>query len=346
MPDTVIVDEKPLPRAPMDEAVKLPKGVAEAAARANAFYQQPEPAPTNAPEPPPPSAEAAPEPPQPGSEAAPEPPVTAAVTEKPRTERDFKAMQGRLAKSQQQIAEMSKALQAAQDRMRQMAVQQQQQQPQQRRKLITPQEEHDYGTEFLTVVKKAAQEDIAPVVASLQGQIQGLQSQLSAERHKVLYTVLDASVPEWRKINVSPQFLQWLALPDQYSGAIRKTLLTDAFNSGDAGRVARFFQGFLSEEATATGASSPQSTSPQSAPQPSPAAQRQAAVDLGTLIAPGRARTTPDDQSAPSQKPTFTRADIDRFYRRVREGYYRGRDQEKDTLERSIFDAQRDGRVR
>lgn len=336
MADTTVVDAPRAAPPQVDPAVRIPDSVARATAAANAFYTPP-PADPNAP-------------PQPDTAAvttAPKADTTPAApqTHQERSERDFKAMQGRLAKADKDKQELTRALQAANSRAQQATVTSPA--PQRAERLITPQEESDYGREFLTVVKKAAKEDFAPVVAALQGQIQGLQGQIVAERQGALFGLLDAQMPNWRLINKAPQFLSWLALPDAYSGAIRQSLLTEAFKSGDASRVLRFFQGFINDEAAATGSTeTTQTNTPQGAPQHSPAAQRQAAVDLGTLVSPGRARTSPDNPSAQAQKPTFTHADIAAFYSRVRQGYYRGREQEKDTLERDIFAAQSDGRVR
>jgi hypothetical protein len=146
---------------------------------------------------------------------------------------------------------------------------------------------------------------------------------------------LDAQVPNWRELNSNSEFLSWLNLPDAYSGAIRKELLTAAYNRSDANRVAAFFKGFISDEAA---------TNPASYSQPDHVAPRSNKVSLETLAAPGRAKTAA--ASAPAEKPIFTRAHITEFYSDVRRGKYAGKEAEKDRIEKDIFAAQREGRIR
>lgn len=329
MADTVIVDQKPTDKAPVDPNVKIPSRVAANAAQIDGLYKP---------------AEA--EPPQPSDvQGGEETPVTAAVTNEPEQDRNFKAMQGRFNKAEQEKLELSQRLNDVANQLLQAQQQLRQRvapEPVPAPKLVTEKETQEYGTEFVDVVKRAAREDLIPVVASLQNQVKGLEQQIGQAKVGSLYATLDSSLPNWRIVNQSPQFLAWLKLPEPYSGAIRHGLLTEAFNSGDAARVLRFFQGFLQDEA-ATGSATAPGTAPGA---PQTAAQRQAAVTLGSLAAPGRARTTPDDQSAQSQKTLITHADIAKFYADVRKGVYRGRDTEKDALERQIFAAQADGRVK
>jgi len=60
-------------------------------------------------------------------------------------------------------------------------------------------------------------------------------------------------------------------------------------------------------------------------------------------VAPGRSRNT----GAPSNSNarTYSPVDIQKFFNDVRSGKYKGREQERDRIERDIFAAQRDGRI-
>ena len=144
---------------------------------------------------------------------------------------------------------------------------------------------------------------------------------------------LDRSLPQWRDINVMPEFHQWLALPDMYSGAIKHELLKTAYAQCNTPRVLSFFKGFLDQEAAYV----PQGQQPQ------PVANDR--LSLEDLAAPGRAKTSAACQ-APAEKPIITRAQISAFYADSASGKYRGREVEKNQLEKMIFEAEREGRIR
>ena len=210
-------------------------------------------------------------------------------------------------------------------------------------RLVTPEEEQDYGSEFLGVVGKKAKEELTPEIkslkaqiAQLQGQLQGVAAQSQVSAREKMYQTLDTEVANWRELNSDSDFLSWLNLPDMYSGAIRKELLNAAYQRNDAARVAAFFKGFIADEAATNPASGyvERQAAPESSKRPS----------LESLAAPGRAKTAA--ATAPVEKPYFTRAEISKFFSDVNRGQYRGRDQEKERIEKQIFDAQREGRIR
>jgi len=116
-------------------------------------------------------------------------------------------------------------------------------------------------------------------------------------------------VPNWREIDNSPEWRQWLAQPHELSGRTRQQWLSDALAKGDAHRVASFFRGFL------TGAGqSPQRQQPQ-----------QAAA------------------AAPSGERTYRRADITRYSDLYRRGKISETDYRK--LEADIHAAIAEGRI-
>ena len=121
---------------------------------------------------------------------------------------------------------------------------------------------------------------------------------------------------------------------------LKGNLLKAAFQAADAPRVVAFFKGYKAEQ-QATG------QVPAPAGQQQPPAPIVPAVALETLVAPGRAKPASGDSAlSAADKPIYTRADIQRFYGLVRQGYYAGREQDKARDEASIFLAQREGRVR
>jgi hypothetical protein len=202
---------------------------------------------------------------------------------------------------------------------------------------VTEEERKAYGDDLLSVVERKALEATQPHLQRLESENVQLKQRLARDEALRTYAALDAALPNWREINVSPDFLHWLSLPDLYSGAVRGGMLKAAFAAGDTGRVLAFFRGFINEH--------PQHRGSQAAPAAS-APTRQPARDLKDLAAPGKARPATGNAQLPAEKPVYTTEQIDRFYARVRQGYYAGRVAEKDKVEAEIFAAQREGRVR
>ena len=207
--------------------------------------------------------------------------------------------------------------------------------------LVTQLDEQQFGTEVIDLARRVARETLAPELQSLRGENEQLRSQLQRTGKQTIFSVLDERLPEWRQINVDPAFKRWLSLPDIYSGGIRQRLLDAAVKAADAPRTLASFTGFLREAAQG------QSSQPQPAPSPAepPPAARQPPLSLEALAAPGRARPAPGEQPA-ADKPIYTRAQISRFYADVRRGAYAGRENDKAAIERDIFAAQQEGRVR
>ena len=347
---------------PSDPDVKIPAGVKAAAAKADAAFkaaypdQAPDQVPTGA-EPPQtsagePAGVTSPREPQPPREqVAPAPSAYQQESQQEpqevNWEHRFNSMQGRYNKSQESIKQMSDQIANLQNVLATV-----QSDPQPYRKnpelqfnsLLSPEEVSEYGEEFLGVVGKKAQEAAGPLVASLKNEIDELRSQLGHvggsiaqnERQK-MFSQLDEYLDGWRDINKDPRFLQWLALPDTYSGAIRHNLLKAAWERNDTPRAAAFFQGFLAEEA----AVDPARGQPNGSQAPT-YQQPNGKVPLDTYAAPGRAKSA---AGIPAEKPQISRSQISNFYAQCAAGKYRGNEQEKNRLEKMIFDAQAEGRI-
>lgn len=274
---------------------------------------------------------------------------------KPKAEDDqswehrYKSMKGRYERSEAQIRALSEQISGLQNVI---ATLQTAPQPYTQEddadystsRLITPEEEKDYGSEFLSVVGKKAKEELTPEVSKLRKEIASLKHQLNGVGNYVvgnarerMENTMNEQLPNWKEVNVNPEFLNWLKLPDAYSGAIRHELLKAAYERNDAPRVMAFFKGFLAEEAATNPA--------ERGPDLPSGATVQPKISLETLAAPGRAKTAAAT-SAPAEKPSFTRAMISKFYADSAAGRYRGKEAEKDRIERQIFEAEREGRIR
>jgi prefoldin subunit 5 len=327
----------------IDDSVKLPRMVLAGIALSEDTHKQAY------------NTEPAKEPPKEG-EVTPEPPkepVTPAGNTLPVDEQSwehrYKSMEGRykaeVPRLREQIRSMNDQIASLQSTMAAMeAAPKPVETPKELKaqSLITADELKDYGEEFLSVVGKKAKEELVPLVASLQEEIKGLKSQLgnvgtslAVNARDKMFGSLDKELSDWREINQKQEFLDWLDLPDAYSGDTRMNLLRRAFERNDAPRVLAFFQGFLSEEAA---------LDPARVSKPN-GADNSGKVPLENLVAPGRARTAAGKDSTP-EKPILTTRDIANFYSLVQQGKYRGRDKERAEHEAMIFEAQKDGRIR
>lgn len=355
MPDPVDVtrDAPHSPLPPVDQNVRVPPAVARAAAAAEQIHKQAYTPQTPAPDPV-------------AQQAA---PVTATVTSEQTPplvpaqdltadldappadgqpvnwEHRYKSMKGRYDQLQKTVGSM-------QDTMAQMGdtlVQLQSPQvshaktntPQPPKPLVTAKDREAYGDELIDLASRVALQSVSPELERLRAENARLTQQVTNKAQRDFYSQLDEQFPEWRQLNTNKDFLNWLRLPDFYSGRVRQVLLNEAFQAANAAWAVRFFRGFQSEAAASSGADpSPQSTPAAHAP------ARQAATTLEALAAPGRPKPAGSEQlpSADDGKPILTRAQISTFYANVRRGVYS--QEEKARLEAILFAAQREGRVR
>jgi hypothetical protein len=226
--------------------------------------------------------------------------------------------------------------------------------------LITEQEIADYGPDFIDIVRRAVKEATDPLhaeIGGLRGQLGQVQTETTNAFMSRMNSALNAAVPNWEGLNRDPKFIQWSQLPDVFSGAIRRVLMQDAWNSGDPNRLIAFFRAFLAEEAAtdpqAAGATRQPVMQTVVTPTPVPAATvaqvsasplhpGQPHLHLSDLAAPGRAHSA---AGLPAEKPVYSPQDITRFYTDVAAGRWRGREQQAQAIEADIMVAQREGRI-
>jgi hypothetical protein len=214
--------------------------------------------------------------------------------------------------------------------------------PTQAQTYITENDVADYG-ESIDVMRRVSREEMSPVMQKM-GQIEKLLQQLqtnvvpqvqnltqkqamSAEQQ--FWSDLTVVVPNWRDVNSDAEFQSWLLQVDPFTGVTRQTILEDAQKNLDARRVGNFFTTWLEITGQANVAQNTQRSSP--------------ASELEKQVAPGRPRSA----SAPSGSTakSYTPADITKFFEDVRKGKYKGKEAERDRIERDIFSAQKDGRI-
>ena len=218
--------------------------------------------------------------------------------------------------------------------------------------LVKDEEVKAFGADLYDFIQRTAKEAILPQVGQMVSQqvapmtqqvlqqgaaVQQVAQQQAKTAEELTYTELDRLVPDWEQVNGSAEFGNWLYEQDPYSGARRGDMLAQAFKNGDAPRVAQFFTGFRKENAVV----SPGSSTPPAALAATPA------VSLASLAAPGIGNGGPPT-GAPNEadRRIYTAADIAAFYRARQTGQFRGKEAEAAAMERDIFKAQKEGRVR
>ena len=255
--------------------------------------------------------------------------------------RRYLAMKGRVDQQSDQMHQMADQIQRLQVQTNSNAPAPPRQEAP--RQLLTEEEINEYGPEFVDVVRRAAAEVATPLYEEIQN-LRGQMGQVQTETANVFMTRMNATigglVPDWRAINQHPAFIRWVGLPEVYSGVIRQRLMQEAWNNGDAQRVAAFFRAFLAEEAAVdprgTGQGGPQRPAAYVSP-PAPARPT-----LDQFAAPGRAQS---GAHQPTDKPVYTAQDITRFYQDVTLGKWRTRDAERAAIDADIMAAQHEGRI-
>jgi hypothetical protein len=95
--------------------------------------------------------------------------------------------------------------------------------------------------------RRAALEALSPALAQLQAENQQLRNLQQRQQRAEIERTLDRDVRDWRATYADPRFSSWLAMPDEYSGAVRSQLLRDAVAKGDAARITAIYRGFQQE---------------------------------------------------------------------------------------------------
>ena len=226
--------------------------------------------------------------------------------EVPRLHSQNKELSGRLQQMEQLLATIS----AQQSSARNMA--QTQVDP-----LVTDKDVEEYGESL-----EQLQTNVVP-------QVQNLAHRQAMTTEQQFWSALAGQVPNWKDINEDPEFQSWLLEFDPMSGISRQTILEDAQRSLDVGRVGSFFKSWLEITGQANVAQNTR--------------RNVSASELERQVAPGKGRSTGNPTGTNAK--TYSPDDIKNFFSDVRQGKYKGREAERDRIERDIFAAQRENRI-
>lgn len=214
---------------------------------------------------------------------------------------------------------------------------------------VSDEEREQFGDDLIDLIKRVSLNATLPEIEShlkpLEGRVKQVDEKVAHSEQTVaeskrqqVFDRLAAAVPNWDKQNENPEFLEWLDQEEGMSGKPRAYFLTEAMKLNNADVVIRYFTGFQSENT----ADDPPEPTPVTDPTPEPQ------VKLEDLSAPGTPQTGTASAPNESGKRVWTRADIARFYADRNQFVKKGKPipKELQKLERDIFAAQSEGRVR
>jgi len=259
----------------------------------------------------------------------------------------YKTLQGmynaEVPRLHQQNREMSSRVQQMEQLLASLSAQQTSAQSQQIvEKIVTDKDVEEYG-ESLDVMRKVSREELIPMEqrftqmeqmfrqmqTNVVPQVQAVAQRQQVSAEQGFWAELTSVVPNFRQINDNDAFQSWLLSADPLTGITRQTYLDDAQRSLDAKRVANFFRAWLESTGQAAVA---QSTG------------RAQNSELEKQVTPGRSRNT-GTPATTNQGKMYSPQDIQKFFNDVRTGKYKGREPERDRIERDIFAAQRENRI-
>jgi len=213
-------------------------------------------------------------------------------------------------------------------------------------KLVKDEEVRDFGPDLIDVMRRVAREEVGPAVESrlkpVQQQVEQVRSAAtqaaaaaSMTEQERVFTTLDREVPDWQDQNKDGGFLDWLSQQDAYTGVVRGELLKQAYERHDAPRVVAFFKGYRTEHAVVT---------PPPTPAPAPAAGSQRSLE--EFVAPGTSKSGATGAPNVAGKRIWTQAEIKQFYDDAAAGKFRRDVEKRNAIEKDIFAAQLEGRIR
>jgi len=207
--------------------------------------------------------------------------------------------------------------------------------------LITAEDIEEYG-ESIDIMRKAAKEEVSPYqqrVANLEKFVQQMQANVMPRMDALqnshqqtteqrFWSDLSNKIPNWQRINDNPDFQTWLLQVDDLTGVTRQSHLDNARDHLDLDRVIKFFTTWPGLDSIKPDAQPNRGESPS---------------ELEAQIAPGKGRSAPRTPS--TGKKTYTQPQIAEFYEKVREGKFKGKEDERNRIEADIFAAQAEGRI-
>lgn len=178
------------------------------------------------------------------------------------------------------------------------------------------------GQDFVDSILKISAAGTATEMASLRQEISTLKNDQSESEESAFYSQLTGLSPNWRAINKSDSFQEWLEGDEGLSGIAKKNFLSNAYETQDANMAANYFNAF-------------QALLPGS-PDLNPIVTGEIIPDTGG----GGGPAVPTVGGV-----IYSRASIKQFFKDKGLGKFKGREAEAQAIEQDIFAAQSEGRI-
>lgn len=198
--------------------------------------------------------------------------------------------------------------------------------------LVTDKDVEDFGGDLVDLIKRQSTEvadarvrQVEEENARLREQLTGVTEQQGESARRAYFADLGRLVPDYEAINVDERFLNWLAEVDVMSGLPRQEYLSNAFTSYDVERTAVLFNAFKQLAGLNQ--------------QPKPVPEK-----LQRQVAPGTSKSSTVATASPNEK-IWSMSEIERFYKEVARGTYKGNDSEQARIEAEIDLAVQEGRL-
>lgn len=269
------------------------------------------------------------------------PPAAPAPAE-PKWEQKYRTLKGmfdaQVPDLHKQVKEMTRELAEVRSQLATRAAEPAASTPEER--LVTAQDESNFGAELIDVQRRVAEEVMRKHVAPLQDELRKrdqLIAQLQQATQKTSGEVttmtfeqkLYAQIPDFDAINSSPEWIDWLDEPDEFSGEPRRAFAEFAYNNANVAKLKAVVDHFKKSQAPAVAAPAP--------------AEDPRQREMRLQAQPSRTTTG----SAAAASPVFyTEAEATRMFEKVRKLNQAGKNEEANTLETEVSAAYMEGRVR
>ena len=194
---------------------------------------------------------------------------------------------------------------------------------------VTPQQLQEFGEEhcrFLVETVRAASGELTrgavqEEVAAIREELRVHRAELLRSKEAAFWAAVNGSLPRWREINASADFLKWLGERDALAGRTRQEVLNEARASLDAERVLGVFNAWAQGQ------------------------QRSAGRDASRRVIPNGKPSASLPTEAPAEA-VVSRAWIAEQNRLFGQGHFRRRPQEWQAIQETIDRAAGEGRIR
>lgn len=181
------------------------------------------------------------------------------------------------------------------------------------------------GQDFVDAIAKISAGGLAPTIQALTNEVNSLRKGQSESAEDSFYSRLNVLAPGWEAINKDDRFEAWLMEGEGLSGIPRRNFLTNAYDDKDAETAARYFNNFA-------------------ALLPSPLVQDPTV--MGDIVPVNAGGGGPLNQPATPQGTIYSPKSIQQFFKDKGLGKFKGREDVALAIEKDIFAAQKEGRIR